>query len=62
MTELKPCPFCGHEVKGPVLEDWDSADDYWVIRCGYCGGMMYDQVRWVVVDSWNTRVGDHASK
>jgi len=56
MTDLKPCPFCGHDAMIGA-EDLDTYDMYWVIRCGYCGAMMYDDSEdksWIV-ERWNKR-------
>lgn len=55
--ELKPCPFCGWDMKGikPEIEDWDMTDDVYVIRCPCCGVMMYRDCEWECVDMWNTR-------
>ena len=56
---LKPCPFCGHKINNqPYWDDFESADDYWVISCPYCGAMIYDQEKNVVIDLWNQRETD----
>lgn len=44
MTRLKPCPFCGEEVKEVKLED----RGYLTICCGLVGSM-------ISVAEWNTR-------
>lgn len=56
MIDLKPCPFCGHDVPPPYYDDLDTDDDYYVIKCPYCGVMMYeDNVEFLIVN-WNRRV------
>ena len=55
-VELKPCPFCGHKISAPYWEDFGTDDSYYVIECGYCGAMMYDNDEDEVVDLWNSRV------
>lgn len=58
MTELKPCPFCGHKIpeNQPFWDDFDSDDVYYVIKCGWCGVMMYDQDKDELISNWNERV------
>ena len=56
--ELKPCPFCGCIIEGeqPYVDDFDTDDDYWVIKCGYCNAMIYDNLdRNEVIRKWNQR-------
>lgn len=58
MTILKPCPFCGCEIKDrqPYWDDLDTDDDYYVIRCPRCLVMMYDEDYETVIENWNKRV------
>lgn len=63
--ELKPCPFCGREVKvhggeeewRPTFYDPDSGGDPYHIdcECGCCFiGSFYEYGD--IVEAWNTRV------
>ena len=60
MTDLKPCPFCGRKIEGkqPYWDPMDSDDDYYIIRCGYCGAMMYEDDPDAVIASWNRRANE----
>lgn len=60
--ELKPCPFCGHKISGnqPYWDDMDTYDVYWIIRCGYCGALIFDEDKNTVIRSWNTRATDRS--
>ena len=33
MEQLKPCPFCGHEVGGYTKDIWDGAAKVYIIEC-----------------------------
>lgn len=56
--ELKPCPFCGHEITGkqPYADDLDTCDMYYIIKCGYCGATIYSDNRKETIETWNRRV------
>jgi hypothetical protein len=67
MPELKPCPFCGGEVKiGGGQEDWtptwydpDSGGDPYFIACN-CGCTFeigYVEA-WEIAEAWNRRAED----
>lgn len=60
MTELKPCPFCGHKIEGrqPHWSPMETDDDYYVIKCGYCGAMIYDEDYDTVIILWNRRANE----
>lgn len=59
MNDLKPCPFCGKAITGnqPYWDDFDTDDVYYVIRCGYCGAMIFSDDRTETIESWNRRMG-----
>lgn len=53
VTELKPCPFCGKEVKIKVTHD-----DHYVIECDNCNSSTsfpYLHSREDIINAWNTR-------
>lgn len=58
MTELKPCPFCGHKItdRQPFWDDLGTDDDYYVIRCPLCMVLMYEETPELVIEKWNKRV------
>lgn len=60
MADLKPCPFCGHEITGeqPYWDDMDTCDDYWIIRCGYCGANVFSDDKLETIEAWNRRVNE----
>lgn len=44
MNELKPCPFCGSEVRLTGYEaelTSDEKDGYWYVHCPDCGATVY---------------------
>lgn len=53
MIKLKPCPFCGKEVKIKVTHD-----DHYVIECDNCNSATsfpYLHSRDDIINAWNTR-------
>lgn len=60
MTDLKPCPFCGHKITGnePHWDDLGTDDDYYVIRCHFCMVLMYDETPELVIEKWNKRANE----
>lgn len=63
MTELKPCPFCGCEVR------LDIAYSYFRDTVIYCDGcdMVYtlddcDATKEQIAEAWNRRVNDERGK
>ena len=60
MTELKPCPFCGHTVIA-IHSGSDYGDGYteshWVECCGcYVTTNTYDEIE-QAINAWNQREG-----
>ena len=58
MTDLKPCPFCGYDVSPPYYDDLGTDDEYYVIKCPYCGVMMYEDNEKFLIANWNRRVSE----
>lgn len=54
MSELKPCPFCGHDEPLLVTHSSDAGNEY-SVRCynGCCE--IGDEYREEAVAVWNTR-------
>lgn len=62
MSELKPCPFCGREVKLELKPLWGSdSKEFWSIECECLMGSpdaLYDaDEKQKIIDDWNTRNG-----
>ncbi|MBQ7154823.1 MAG: Lar family restriction alleviation protein [Synergistaceae bacterium] len=59
MPELKPCPFCGHEVQmsyRDVQIYWAEPGQVarvWEIKCPECGAHMEDHYEHHLYDKWN---------
>ncbi|MGD9640761.1 MAG: Lar family restriction alleviation protein, partial [Synergistaceae bacterium] len=55
--ELKPCPFCGKEVK----QKWSNDGEFCSISCDGCGVDigLYDNGTFLIED-WNNRKGEDA--
>lgn len=61
--ELKPCPFCGNDGRGPIEHalhisynehDWREAS--WSPQCDKCTATMgYFVSKEEAIDAWNTR-------
>lgn len=58
MAELKPCPFCGHEIPDtqPYWDSMDTYDDWYIIKCPYCGVMAVSDNEEETIETWNRRV------
>ena len=57
MSDLKPCPCCGHRA----IELWQertSYDDWWTIRCLNCDLMVEGSDRQAVIERWQRRRTD----
>ena len=54
MTELKPCPFCGH--KASVFYVQYPAKGY--VRCNKCSAKMQLSTAKRSIEAWNRRVSD----
>lgn len=63
MTELKPCPFCGHEAELSSGK-FDGKDTSYVMckRCGSQGEFFFVSPKYAsaerAIKAWNRRVGD----
>ena len=57
MEELKPCPFCGAEVKLYSTDKGDTDGSMYSIECEHCCLDMgsYDMSKKQLVKMWNTR-------
>ena len=53
--KLKPCPFCGGEVKEFTGED--AAPYRWTVECDNCGAHVGSYTRHNARVKWNRRVG-----
>lgn len=55
MADLKPCPFCGGEVKLNYVGG-DSYIPYYFISCKECGCKQASSIhKEAVINAWNTR-------
>lgn len=55
-TELRPCPFCGSGLVGPLAESSCPGDRLGVVGCGVCGASgpsLFDAGE--LVARWNAR-------
>lgn len=57
MEELKPCPFCGDDMKDDFI---DGIDQFWLehICLPYIKLIVYGETKEEVVRNWNTRAAD----
>ncbi len=56
-SEIKPCPFCGSDVKIEKM-NWDDCYDYYDIYCDNCGGttgIKRAHTEKEAVNRWNQR-------
>jgi len=60
MKIVKPCPFCGHRVIGPIFVDCigDSYSTYFWIECTNCPCSMEieGEDEDIALSKWNRRV------
>lgn len=61
-TDLKKCPFCGHDEIN--IFHFDPYDGYqgdlgrWKVRCTHCGVEISRKNRLEVIEAWNRRASD----
>ena len=63
MKELKPCPFCGYEIKDYTLEYRDGKLEGLTAHCWMCQARFelfneYDPDAPDAIDRWNRRADD----
>lgn len=65
MDELKPCPFCGGESKGPTWERVAIPRPYdrrYGITCAKCGLRLLGNTKESVIKAWNNRPTEQAAR
>ena len=56
MSDLKPCPCCGHRAE--LREDRHDYGIVWTIECSWCGLMIERSRKDAAMHTWNSRRTD----